>query len=103
MIVPIVGGGAADITLKSIDSQEAGNALKAVGFNERLAGELGKLARLDCSQPGEGLPKNLQASPTAMGNGSHFTPPTARTPRRKMGRAIGRGHLDRQQSIWSRI
>ncbi len=46
LIVPIVGGGHADITLQPIDSQEARNALVAVGLNERLAEETGKLARL---------------------------------------------------------
>jgi hypothetical protein len=46
IIVPIVDGGMADITLEPIDSQEAENALVAAGFNKRLAEETGKIARL---------------------------------------------------------
>jgi hypothetical protein len=46
LIVPIAGGGPADIDLQPIDSQEARNALAAVGLSDRLAEETGKLARL---------------------------------------------------------
>lgn len=46
LIVPIVGGGPADINLQPIDSQEARNALATVGLSDRLAEETGKLARL---------------------------------------------------------
>jgi hypothetical protein len=46
LIVPIVDGGTADITLGPVDSQAASKALAAVGLNERQAEEVGKLARL---------------------------------------------------------
>jgi hypothetical protein len=46
LIVPIVGGGSADIALEPIDSQEASKALLEAGLKERLAEEMGKLARL---------------------------------------------------------
>lgn len=46
LIVPIVGEGPADITLKPIDSQEAKKTLAAVGLGNRIAEETGKLARL---------------------------------------------------------
>jgi hypothetical protein len=46
LIVPIVGGEAADIKLEPIDSQDAGNALEAAGLSQRLARETGKIVRL---------------------------------------------------------
>lgn len=46
LIVPIVGGRSADITLQPIDSQEVSKVLAAVGLSERLARETGNLARL---------------------------------------------------------
>lgn len=46
LIVPITGAGPADIELRPIDSQEASKELSAVGLNEHLANETGKLARL---------------------------------------------------------
>jgi len=46
LIVPVVSGGSADITLPPIDSQGATEALKAVGFKDRQAEEAGRLARM---------------------------------------------------------